>query len=615
MSLVLPANEIERLISLASYDVLDSPNESVFDDLASLAARVAGSEFAAVTLLDAERVWLKARHGRDIGTSGPREHAFCSHAILEPEKPMIVDDLTADPRFQGNPFVDDVGFRSYLGVPLVNMEGHALGTLCVMDYKARPFDVETVNTMKTLARAVVTNFELRRALQQANGAAGTDALTGLANRRTIMQKVDELSQAGTPVVAIAVDLDFFKETNDGEGHAAGDAVLLATAQRLKAAIRNVDMVARLGGDEFVVLLIDVVDRPTALLIAQRICTSLHVPVEFGGKQHRVGATLGLALSPGDVDQGDKVVRVADEALMRAKRERRGSVGIAVDGDAAKLTTSSTILRLFDSCIHSHDVIEGASVHLQPIVTLVRDGSVPAIIAIEALARWEHPTVGNIAPAELFAIIGPERTVQLGQIVRAQALAAFRALREFGLSGARLALNLTAGEVMRADTALNLAEQVETAGLFLNDIRIEITEEVLLERVSNRTLDQLAALRGRGAQLVLDDFGTGNSGLAQLLRLPLDGMKLDKQFVNRAGTDRRAEEIIRATMSLAQSLRLDVVAEGIETEQQASTLHALGCSSAQGYLFGPPMPPDVLKTWLQGRVDPREGVTSLWPRCA
>ncbi|RYY11096.1 MAG: sensor domain-containing diguanylate cyclase, partial [Alphaproteobacteria bacterium] len=363
MTKLIPANELDRLAALASYDILDSTNEAVFNDLANLAARVAGTGFAAVTLLDAERTWFKAA-SVDGPASMPREDSFCAHTIMTPERPLVVGDLTVDERFSSNRLVSEGDCRAYLGVPLVDAEGYALGSLCVIDDKTRSFDQTTVDTLTTLARAVVTNFELRRALTKANGAARTDALTGLPNRRIAMQAIDTMSRADTPFTAIAIDLDLFKETNDSQGHDAGDAVLRAAAERLKLAIRHGDIAARLGGDEFAVLLVGITDPAVAYVIAQRICESLHVPVEFRGKQLRTGATLGLALFPHDVAQGDQVFRLADEALIRAKQSKRGSIGLAAREDAAKLAAGIAIMRAFEASVHGPDIID-SSVGAEP----------------------------------------------------------------------------------------------------------------------------------------------------------------------------------------------------------------------------------------------------------
>ena len=244
--------------------------------------------------------------------------------------------------------------------------------------------------------------------------------------------------------------------------------------------------------------------------------------------------------------------------------------------------AAAIVRAFDSDAAVDDALGCAMVHLQPIVALGHMPTpTPRLVAVEALTRWSHPAVGPIPPEALFSVIGAERSARLGSTVREQALAAFAALPPEYAGDARVALNLSAAEVCRADIALHIMEQVERAGLSLRSTEVEITEEVLLDRVSSRTLDQLAALRGRGARLVLDDFGTGTSGLAQLLRLPLDGVKLDKHFVQRLGKDARAEEIVRATVSLAHGLGLQVAAEGVETLQQAAMLRGPGVRHRPG----------------------------------
>ena len=322
-----PSTEADRLAALRSYDVLDTSSEDVFDDLVALAARLTGSPIALVALVDAERQWFKARHGLDVQETH-RDHAFCAHTILDPARPLVVEDATADARFQVNPLVTGPpDIRAYLGVALVNPEGHALGTLCVIDRVPRLYDAEAVGTMRTLARAVAVNLELRRALLRAREAALTDPLTGLPNRRAAMARLADAVRSG-PVAVIAVDLDHFKEVNDGEGHAAGDALLQAAAGRLREAVRPCDLVARVGGDEFVVLLAGVSDRDVAAGVAGRISVALHRPVGHGARLLRLGATLGVAIAPDDAMEPEMVMRVADEALMRAKRGGRGSVGHA-----------------------------------------------------------------------------------------------------------------------------------------------------------------------------------------------------------------------------------------------------------------------------------------------
>lgn len=599
---LLSPTEADRLIALHSYDVLDTDGEEVFDDLVALAARLTGSPIALVSLIDADRQWFKARYGLDV-TETRRDHAFCAHAISNPNRPLIVRDATEDPRFLANPFVTGAPhIRAYLGVPLVNPEGYALGSLCIIDRVPRRYDRATVDSVRTLARAVTVNLELRRMVLRTREAALTDPLTGLPNRRAAMEGLAAMAATAEPVAVIAVDLDHLKEVNDGEGHAAGDALLQATAERLRENVRPGDLVGRIGGDEFIVLLSRVADRQAVVAIAERISARLHHPLPFEGRTLRPGATLGIAIVPDDVVEPEIALRVADETLIRAKRNGRARVACASPADATQLLRADAILRAFDADAARCSSLQGAVVHFQPILALGQALSASAeVLVLEALARWSHPAVGAISPGELFAVIGPERSALLGRVVREQALAAFALLRNRGFSNARLALNLSASEVCRADVALEIAEQVERSGLSLRSIEVEITEEVLLERVSDRTLDQLATLRDRGARLILDDFGTGNSGLAQLLRLPIDGVKLDKQFVQRLGVDTRADEIVRASVSLSRGLSLQVVAEGIETELQATLVRAFGCDAGQGFLFAQPMATEALIGWLHQRV--------------
>ncbi len=248
---------MERLSALRSYDILDTACEIAYDEIAGLAARLTGSPVALISLIDSDRQWVKARTGIEI-TEVPREQAFCAHAI-NGTAPLVVADLSVDPRFADNPFVTGPAHaRFYAGVPLVNPDGFALGALCVIGHEPRELPAEQRETLAALARTAMTTLELHRAMKQVRTLALTDALTGLANRPALIDALDRAiaghRRHGEAFALIYLDLDGFKAVNDVFGHAAGDRALREAAEAMRAVARRADLVARIGGDEFAILL-------------------------------------------------------------------------------------------------------------------------------------------------------------------------------------------------------------------------------------------------------------------------------------------------------------------------------------------------------------------------
>ena len=309
----LPSDEAGRLTALRSYAVLDTACEAAFDDIARLAARLTHRPIALVSLADPERIWAKARHGLDIAEA-PRNVAFCAHAILQPDQPLVVQDMRADPRFADNPLVtDNPGLRSYTGIPLVNAEGYALGTLCVLDHAPRETSEEELDILSGLARSVSTALELRRAMRRMHALAVTDGLTGLPNRSALMTALDAALAMRRPFTLIFSDLDGFKGINDRLGHAAGDAVLRAVAEVLRAATREADSLARLGGDEFCVLL---GDTASAEALAERIRRMLAERMAAEGWP--VTASIGSVGFETMPDSAEAALAAADAMMYAAK---------------------------------------------------------------------------------------------------------------------------------------------------------------------------------------------------------------------------------------------------------------------------------------------------------
>lgn len=438
---------------------------------------------------------------------------------------------------------------------------------------------------------------LARTVQSLSGLAHSDPLTGLANRRAVIEALSDAIAAGRELAAVAIDLDHFKEANERVGHTGGDALLVAVAGRLRQLVRSDDIVGRLGGDEFVVFLLGITDERTLQPIIERIRGVLHEPVPFEGRVLPLGATLGLALCPADARNPEVLLRIADEALLRAKRERRGSVGRARREDTLAVEIAQELRTALDASAPEFPM-PGLAAALQPIVALDASPDDVSVLGVEALARWTHPRLGPVPPALLFGTVADrESAVRLGRRVRRLALAAFATVRPAVPGGVRLWLNLAPAEVLDESLVDRLLADLEETGVAAAEITLEITEEVLLDRVSETNLARLAELRRHGTSLALDDFGTGSSGLAQLLRLPIDTIKIDRRFVAALGRDRRAAEIVRTTVALASALDMLVVAEGVETAEQTRLLAELGCAAVQGNRIGPPMAETELRRWL------------------
>jgi diguanylate cyclase (GGDEF)-like protein len=313
-------DEERRLAALASYDVLDTEGESSFDDLTRLAARVSGMPFALISLIDQSRQWIKSRHGLGA-TEIPRAQSFCAHAILTPDRPLLVTDASQDPRFANNPLVTGVpAIRSYAGVPLVNAEGLAIGTLCAMDHKPRLPNPDQLASLAGVARSATTALEWRRAQRQMARLALSDALTGLMNRpaflHALRQAVARQRRDRDPFSLLYFDLDGLKRVNDVHGHATGDIALVEVARLVRSHTRIEDVAARLGGDEFAVLL-QGGDGAEAALVADRLRRVVKRAMDARGWPITISIGAVCFLTPPE-DQCEALA-MADELMCSAKR--------------------------------------------------------------------------------------------------------------------------------------------------------------------------------------------------------------------------------------------------------------------------------------------------------
>jgi diguanylate cyclase (GGDEF)-like protein len=351
----IPSNEAQRLKALHAYGVLDSEAEQAFDDIARLAAVCCEVPIALISLVDRERQWFKARIGIDA-PSTPREISFCAHAILQPEKVLVVQDARQDPRFANNPVVkSDPPIIFYAGAPLVAPTGEAIGTLCIADHKARDLSAMQLRMLAGLAAQAVTQLEMRRSLMLLEAAvesqtryvdqlerqqeellheSSTDPLTGLGNRRAFQDRLEQeyaRARAGGGAVGLMIlDVDFFKRYNDSFGHPAGDEVLRLLAGIMKSSCRGNDFAARIGGEEFAVVLPGTT-RESAYVIAER----LRRGVQRAVWPHRaVTVSVGVALSEAGTEPVSRLTERADVALYHSKRDGRNRVTMSDAAAAA-----------------------------------------------------------------------------------------------------------------------------------------------------------------------------------------------------------------------------------------------------------------------------------------
>ncbi|HWH93441.1 MAG TPA: EAL domain-containing protein [Baekduia sp.] len=505
-------------------------------------------------------------------------------------EPVIVDDARRERRFVQADLVARHGAVS--GVTVV-VPGRAATHAVLAAYSTEPgaFTADDVNFLQSMANVLGDALDRSASDEEIRRRGLYDPLTDLPNRALVLERLTEAaarsSVDGGRIALLFLDLDHFKDVNDGLGHRAGDSVLRQVADRLRGAVRPGDTVGRFGGDEFVVLCEHVEDEALAHAIADRLADAFTAPFHAGGDDHVLGASIGIALMRGGEDPED-LLRDADAAMYRAKEAGRCRIELFDTGMRAtavgRLRTEAGLRRALES-----DEIE---LRYQPVVRIDGGADDGAIAAVEALVRWRHPERGLLGPSE-FVRVAEESglIVPLGRRVLELACAQSAAwARARGPEHAVLPMHVNLSPRQLADQTL--VETVEAtmaaSGALPAALTLEITESMLIDRGADRVA-LLERLRELGVALVLDDFGTGWSSLARLSQLPIGGLKVDRSFV--ADIDGRGGPIVDAIVRLARAFALPVVAEGVETTDQLAALRALGCELAQGFLFARPLPAD------------------------
>jgi diguanylate cyclase (GGDEF)-like protein/PAS domain S-box-containing protein len=440
--------------------------------------------------------------------------------------------------------------------------------------------------------ALMDITERKRAEARLAFMAQHDGLTGLPNRALLRQQMDEVllhtRRSSDKVAVLVLGLDSFKAVNDTLGHAIGDKLLRGVAKRLRSTLREEDTLARLNSDEFAVVQSGMARPEDAVLLAKRLLEAVGDPYLLDGHSVVIGASIGIAMAPGDGDDSEKLLKHADMALSRAKNDSRGTFSFFESGMDARAQSRRKIETDLRDAIQG-DVLRP---YYQPLVDLATG----RITGFEALVRWPHPERGMVSPAEFIPV-----AEETGLINPLGGLMLHRACMDAALwpDDVRVAVNLSPLQFRTGNLLANVMQELKQSGLPAKRLELEITETLLLEK-SSEVLATLHALRALGVRISMDDFGTGYSSLSYLRSFPFDKIKIDQSFVRGLGSNLDAQAIVRAIISLGVGLGVTITAEGVETEDELSCLRAEGCHEGQGFLFSRARPNAEIVGLLQAQ---------------
>ena len=442
-----------------------------------------------------------------------------------------------------------------------------------------------------------------------------DPLTGLPHRVLFLDRLEVALAAGRrtgkEVGVLFLDLDRFKGINDSLGHAVGNQLLQAVAARIQGCVREADTVARMGGDEFMVLLPEIDGEPDCVTVAEKLLRSFVDPFTIESRQLVVSASVGIAIAPLAGSDADALMKNADIAMYRAKANGRATYQVYT----ADLSVHALVKHSLESNLRTALESGDLELHYQPKI----DSRTRRVVGLEALARWDHPRLGSIPPATFIPL-----AEETGLIVPLGNWVLEEACRQIGEWSTKyqmqvpVAINLSAEEFTAKRLDARVSQAMERNGLTSHLLELEITESSFLLdlQAASATMHNLLDL---GVRCSIDDFGTGYSGLRYLTQIPLHSLKIDQSFVQRIGSSSDEEQIVNAVITLARSLRMKVIAEGVETNDQATFLLSRGCDQMQGFLFSPTLAPRDIEQLLGADRTPGRSIdgpsTHRVPSCS
>ena len=484
------------------------------------------------------------------------------------------------------------------------LRGHTAPMILLTGQDTRDIDLAAMNAgvADYLVKQQLTEALLDRAIRYAikqkefearlAALAEYDPLTGLANRALFQKRLDGAialaKRLDSHFALLLLDLDRFKDVNDTLGHPEGDRLLTQVAARLTEGARETDTVARLGGDEFAIIASPLSQPSDGAIIAQKILDTVSVSYELGNHAVFTGTSIGISIYPTDADDTATLLKFADIALYHAKDTGRGTYQFFDEEMNARVQFCNAIEGELRQAIEREEFV----LHYQPKIDVFNGD----VVGVEALIRWNHPERGLMAPGEFIPVA--EATgliVPLGEWVLEAACAQAVAWRESGMPMIPVAVNVSPVQFKRGTIVDTVVKVIERTGIDPAALELEITESLIMEDVdaTMRLLDELHRLR---VSLAIDDFGTGYSSLAFLKRFPVNKLKIDRSFIRDIAHDPDDAAITRAIINLGESLNLDVIAEGVESEEQLAFLRLQRCREIQGFLISKPLPADAFVEW-------------------
>ena len=436
--------------------------------------------------------------------------------------------------------------------------------------------------------------EHKQAEEKLRYQAYHDPLTDLPNRLMYTEHLDmALPQAQRREQMCGVmmlDLDHFKNVNDTFGHECGDKLLILVAQRLRECIRKEDTLARMGGDEFTFLLSLVDDIKDVARVAEKILASFAHPVTIDGKDLFITPSIGISLFPSDGKDAETLLKNADAAMYRAKEGGRNAYQFYTADMNAQAQERMSLENDLRRALENGEL----EMYYQPKVA-AKDGR---IVAAEALIRWHHPTRGFVSPGEFIPLAEEDGLIlPIGEWLLNEVCRQIRRWRDAGLTVPCIAVNLSGRQFQRQNLPDLLAQAIADAGIEPGDLELELTEGTIMSNAESN-IEMLVLLKRMGMSLAIDDFGTGYSSLSYLKRFPVDVLKIDYSFVRDIVTDGNSAELVRSVIGMAHGLKLEVVAEGVETPEQLAFLRQHGCDLIQGFLFSKAVPADAFATLVR-----------------